>query len=204
MNDRTRLALIVAAVALVLAAPVVLIALRADSGSAAFGDVEQVGRNRLSAATLDIEVGSRTAPIGVTDLAPGDLAAGQVEFRNAGTLPLRYVLEASVSTPRIADDLTWWFRFSDDVTCPSETGWRAGSASDVEVAGRDLVAGVTLASPAGRRLDIGERHIVCLAVELDIEASNDAQATTVGLELIARAEQIAEPLDDEPTRDVQP
>ena len=90
MNDRIRIGLIVAVIAVLLVAPVVLIAVRADSGSAAFGDVEQVGRNRLSAATLDIEIGSRTTPITVSDLAPGDLVTGQVEFRNAGTLALRY------------------------------------------------------------------------------------------------------------------
>ena len=201
MNRRLRFGLLVALVAVLLAAPVTLIVMRAGSGSAAFGDVEEVGRNRISAATLDIEVGSRTAPISVSNLAPGDLVGGQVEFRNAGTLRLRYGLTAAADAAEIADELTWWFLIPDRDSCPTTTAWRSRPAGAIELAGATVVAGVEVLSVSNagalpaRELDVDERDLVCLAVEFALDAPNAAQSTTVRLDLTAAAEQL--PLDSE-------
>lgn len=197
MSRPIRLGLLVLLVAALLATPAVLIAVRADSGSAAFGDVERVGQNRISAARLDIEVGARSAPISVVDLAPGDIVGGQVELRNAGTLPLRYSLEATATTPDIAPHLTWWFAIAVEGVCPTESAWRAGPTDAIRFSGVDVAGGVdVLAIPSGetlpaRTLAVAEADLVCLAVDFSVDAPNEAQGKTVGLELIARAEQLA-------------
>ena len=58
MNRRTRLILIFIGVLVLLVGPAAAIALRADSGKAAFGDIERIGRNRVSAATVEIALTS--------------------------------------------------------------------------------------------------------------------------------------------------
>lgn len=200
MTSRLRLALLTVVIAGVIGAPGALIALRGQSGSAAFGDVEEIGRNRVSTATLDIASGSRTAPIRVADLAPGDHAAGAVELVNVGSLPLRYSLGVSASAPGAGPWLTWFFLIVDRAgACPTATTWRTrppGASTALGgaavAAGADLADGSVGAAAAGaeRRLDVGGSEFVCIGVALDVGAPNSVQATTVDLTLTAHAQQI--------------
>ncbi|MEZ5227836.1 MAG: hypothetical protein R2710_14520 [Acidimicrobiales bacterium] len=66
-------ALVVVMVGIValLSTPILVVAV-GRSSSAAFGDNEQLGVNRVGAATLDIELGKETAVMEISDLAPGD------------------------------------------------------------------------------------------------------------------------------------
>ncbi|MGB5757867.1 MAG: hypothetical protein WBM50_13205, partial [Acidimicrobiales bacterium] len=79
----------------------------ASRSSAAFGDSEILDGNRLGAATLDVEVGRRTAAFLAENLAPGDRVSGQLELENVGTLPLRYQVGAVTDGGPLGD----WLRF---------------------------------------------------------------------------------------------
>ncbi len=96
-----------------------LLVFRGERGQAAFGDSQTVGVNRLSSATVDVEIGSRSVSLSSVDLAPGDRVVGSIEVRNEGTLPLRYALVDESATGPLLPWLTWelW-----DAPTPSRCG----------------------------------------------------------------------------------
>lgn len=193
----TIVALLVFAVA-ALAGPI-LVLTQADEGSAAFGDNETIGVNRLSSATVDIEPGEDIVPITATNLAPGDRVTGSIAVKNVGSLPVRYAI---VSDAR-PDPLSDWFRWevwprpdSDQCTqqpAPAEllvdgALFERGSAA---VLG-DVTVGL---DPGDRILQPGEGEALCTAVTLSLEAPDEVQARTVRHELVVVAEQHTDDLE---------
>jgi hypothetical protein len=200
MNRRIRLTVLVVLAALVVAAPTVLIALRADRGSAAFGDEERMGRNRIASATVDIAVGEHSVPITASGIAPGDLTAGAAEFFNAGSVPLVYAVTARASVGELAPYLTWWFSIAEHGSiCPTASEWeRQPPANRIELDGRALAGDGALPlvgnaasgrDPGDRMLDLGEADLLCVAVALAVDAPNGVQDTTTAIEFVAHAEQ---------------
>ncbi len=163
--------------------------------SAAFGDSEVLDNNRLGAATLDVEVGRRTAAFRAENLAPGDRASGQLELVNAGTLPLRFQIGAFTD----GDPLARWLLFdvwtTTDICRPgaADPSLASGvtlSATPTVLAG--IVTGAAIdpaAGPDGQlSLAPGDATIICLGAGLALEAPNDVQGRRLDVELVVEAE----------------
>jgi hypothetical protein len=203
VNRRTRLVVLTIVSAMVVAAPVAVVAWRADRGSASFGDGEQIGRNRISSATVDIEAGALTVPVRGENLAPGDVTLGVIELVNAGSVPLRYsVAMTGTSDPEaasLARWLTWEFSWAESgASCPSAAARRAGTPVAIRVDGSDLVDRASMAvvgdpteglDPGDRELDIDERDLLCVAVTLSLDAPNDVQSMSFSQDVVVNAEQ---------------
>lgn len=201
MSRRARLTVITVLALLVVVAPMALIALGADRGSASFGDTEQLGVNRLASATVDIAASPATAALRAENLAPGDTVAGEVELTNAGTIPLHYAvrLEGSVDDV-LVPWLAWSFTFREaGQPCPQGDAWRDVGPSDrTDVSAADLVAGGTgLTGDPTPGLDPGDRILVvgaverlCVAATLPVGVPNDAQAASARLVVRVDAEQL--------------
>ena len=204
-RDRLRSTVIVLAVIAALSAPAIFVVASARQSSASFGDNEQVGRNDLSAARLDIEVGASSEPIVGFDLAPGDVRRGSLELVNDGTIDLRYALASTriqdAAPLSLARWLVWTFSWSDGRAC---TDIPADGRDAITVTGSDLAAGRSVAGdptvgadPGDRVLASGESDLLCLQVSFAIEATNDVQSTTISQEFVARAEQALDANGDE-------
>jgi hypothetical protein len=164
---------------------------------AAFGDLEDLGVNHLGAATLDLAVGERTALLEARDMAPGDRAIGTIELVNAGTLPLRYALLADTS----ASELTRWLTLDLWVGDDCELGV-AGVPQGAEVllrgntitsGGASWVGDVAVGAQAGDRVLLpAQRETLCVAVELPINAPNDAMGLEMTQLVTAAAEHAVE------------
>lgn len=187
-------------VAAVVGAPTLVLAWRSERGGASFGDSEQVGRNRLAAATLDIEVGDRTTPLIGERVAPGDLLTAAIELVNAGTVPLRYALTVSArGEAALGPWLTWSFTPAVAGVCPSVAAWRSGGVPDATVVAGDRLLDVAVpvlgdpapgADPGDRVLAIDAREQLCVAMEVDLSAPNSVQDATAELTVVANAEQL--------------
>ncbi len=185
-----------------LAGPLV-VTMHSARGSAAFGDSERIGVNRLSSATVDIESGDRTVTIQALDLAPGDRATGSIEVRNVGTLPLRYAIVTEPSSDPLTQWLAWTI-WSAETTASCATGRIEG-----EVLIRDRKLRATGAGPEPDRavvgdslvgLDVGDRIIqpgavdlLCTSVTLSLDTPDSIQARRLVQELSVVAEQHTDP-----------
>ncbi len=190
-----RQALVVIGALVVTAALIVpgVILVRAQRGQAAFGAAQRLGTYRLDAGTLDIEVGTRTTPIVVSNIAPGDRMVGSVELLNAGSLPLRYSLSFETSAQPLTGLLSW------DIWTASacEPG---PSPAEALVSDRRLTAGsvALLGDPASgedpgdRTIDPGAVELVCFAATMAIDAPDSAQGVASRHELTVAAEHAIE------------
>lgn len=162
-------------------------------------DTEEVGVNRLGAATLDIEIGRDEAVLGARNLAPGDVVPGEIEIVNAGDLPLLY----SVSVVTDGGSLGRWLLLDAWFTRGSCTA-APGPDDDVTLSGGPLAA-TTLqltGDPAtgpddgDRRLAPGQGERLCLRAVLPLDAPNEAQGTDLGLDVVVDAEHDVAATDD--------
>lgn len=181
-----------------LAGPILLLT-NADRGSAAFGDNETIGVNRLSSATVDIEPGQDVVPITAANLAPGDRLTGSIEVGNVGSLPVRYAIVSEGAT----DALTQWLRW--EIWLRPEAEQCAGRPNagellvDGPLLGEPVVAvlgDVTIGLDPGDRILLpGESEALCTAVTLSLRAPDDVQSRSVRQEFVVVAEQHTDDLD---------
>lgn len=198
-STRLRTALVVIAAFVVMAGPAVIVAVRAQQGSATFSDAEVIGPNRLGAARLDIEVGDRTVPMVGEDLAPGDTRRGSIEFVNEGTIPLRYSMrtlpvEQGTDLAQWLDWSLWWGGSGTDCTAgavpPGATGVTGTAlASGLAIAG-DPASG---ADPGDRVLAVGATDMLCLEARFSLDAPNDVQGRSITQPFRADAEEDRDP-----------
>lgn len=198
MTPRLTIIALGAFAAAALAGPILLLT-SADRGSAAFGDNETIGVNRLSSATVDIEPGQDVVPITATNLAPGDRITGSIEVGNVGSLPVRYAIVSEGSTHALAQWLRWeiWLR-PEAEQCPGQR-----NVGELLVDGPllgDPVAAVlgdvTIGLDPGDRILLpGESEALCTAVTLSLRAPDDVQSRTIRQEFIVVAEQHTDDLD---------
>ncbi|MFW2381824.1 MAG: hypothetical protein ACN4GZ_08715 [Acidimicrobiales bacterium] len=175
-----------------LAGPLLLLA-RADEGSAAFGDNETIGVNRLSSATVDVEPGEDIVPITATNLAPGDRVSGSIAVNNVGTLPIRYAVVSEGFADPLAEWLRWeiWLR-PEATQCGDQPGGESVLLNGpLPTDGSTAVLGdVTIGlDPGDRVLLPGQREALCTAVTLSLDAPDEVQARTFRHELVVVAEQ---------------
>lgn len=187
MLRRLSIIAIALALLLLLATPIWLLT-RAQSTTAAFADAEVLEKNRLGAATLDIEVGDGSTTFEASNLAPGDFVSGQLELINAGTLPLIYEVSGASDGDLLADWLRFelWFsssicsaddpanRLTENVTFEPSLG-----SNNTSSTGRDTVA--------RGRLDIGQRSVLCLGARLLLDAPNAVQGRRTEVDIVIDA-----------------
>lgn len=195
MRHRITTVALVAFLLAALAGPIALI-LRTDRSQAAFGDSETLGVNRLSSATVEVEVGDRTARIESENLAPGDRSVGSIEVVNAGTLPIRYALVTDLSADPLGRWLTWelWEKARGQ-SCESD-----GAPADPLIAGLVLGSDGRTSEPilgdVAVGLDPGDRilqpdsaEVLCVAVTFDLAAPDTVQDRQIDQAFTIVAEQ---------------
>ena len=165
-----------------------------STSDARFGASDQLGPNRLLAATLSIAPGSRTTELTVVGMTPGDEARGRLDLVNDGSLPLRYSMA-----------LTWATDTSGGELLANELEiviWRAVSCGGAPSTPGSIVtptqsfadAGQLFGSPSPGQ-DRGDRLIpvdgsetLCYVVSLPLEADNNIQAQSIKQSFIVHAE----------------
>jgi hypothetical protein len=169
----------------------VLVLVASDRSQAAFGDQVQLG-GRLSSASVDVEPGRRTVPVTVAALAPGDRAQGLIEVVNAGSLPLHYALLVQPPSVALSRWLAWdLWPAGPDGSCPQAAPPEALlAASTLAGAGPQAVFGdpATGFDPGDRRLDPGQRELLCTAVALPLDAPDTLQGESVTPTFVVAAE----------------
>lgn len=188
--------------AVVVGGPAVALATLGQRGSSSYGDSAEVGRNRLSSATVDIEIGPATAPLVGEHVAPGDVLTTTVELVNAGSVSLRYSLSVTGDgDTRLAPWLTWSFVPSAGGSCPGADAWRAAPPEGATVVdGARVVDGAVAvlgdptpgADPGDRVLEVGAAERLCVAMSVDLDAPNSVQDVQASLTLTADAEQLTD------------
>ncbi|MCC6438812.1 MAG: hypothetical protein IT196_27565 [Acidimicrobiales bacterium] len=192
--------------------PLVLVWLGSRSG-AEFAATKVVGINRLSSATVDIETGpagvaeatGATAAIIATNFAPGDRKVGAIEVRNAGSVALRWSVQAERNADPLAAALRWeLWPAVDRADCAAAAGG-AGAAGAGAVGGAGPA--IALAGSGGRvallgdaepgpdpgdqELPVGGRAAVCVAATLPIDATDVLQGRAFEQVFVIAAEQAA-------------
>jgi hypothetical protein len=193
---RGGIAAVVAVAAFGVAVPLGIGLGAARSGANA-SDTEELGVNRLGAATLDLEVRTIDAPqetsaaLRARNLASGDTVAGELTIKNVGSLPLRY----SVSARTDGGALAAWLLFDVWSGTRACEGGPSGSdeilrtnllmtASQVAVVGNSA----TGRHDGDRLLEPGTSERLCIRASLPMTAPNEAQGTQLGFDLTISAE----------------
>ena len=186
------------ALVLLLALAIIVIGLwmLARRSSAAASDVENIGVNRLGAATLSLEVTTDevqtdAAAFVILAMLPGDTAIGELRLTNDGSLPLRYAVRL-VGEP---SPLTDWLTF--DVWTDT-AGCVRGAASAEETIRRnvmpsaattELVGDATLGpQPGDRVLAVGAGEVLCLGATLALSTPNEMQQRVFEFDIVVDAE----------------
>lgn len=177
----------------------VLVLTSAERGSAAFGDNETIGVNRLSSATVDVEPGSTGVPIIASNLAPGDRVTGLLAVRNVGSLPVRYALVSEGTSGLLSQWLAWqiWPRSGSCEAPPAGDSLLVDGVlpeDERTAVFGDLAVGL---DPGDRVLQPGQSEELCTAVTLVLGAPDDVQAQTFRHEFVVVAEQHTDDLDRE-------
>lgn len=163
----------------------------ASRTSAAFSDAEVLENNHLGAATLDIEVGDRTAALRAENMAPGDAMSGQLALTNAGTLPLRYEIQAATDGGPLTDWLVFDLWATTEVCRPDEAGPLLATEVSLSRSPTVLVGptgGTASAVPSSElALAPGAGATFCLRAQLPLDAPNEVQGQRLDLELLVLA-----------------
>lgn len=197
MRRRTVVVALAAFLLAALAGPIALV-FGSDRTQAAFGDSETLGVNRLSSATVDVEIGLQSVAITAEALAPGDRAVGSIEIRNEGTLPIRYAIVSSITD----DPLTAWLSWD---LWPASSPTRCAempSPSDLLVSGRvlssatDSVLGDATVGPdpGDRILDPDTTETMCVGATFDLAAPDAVQNRRLEQQFTVVAEQYTDGL----------
>lgn len=151
--------------------------LRAQLVGAEFSGLDILGVNHLAAGRLDVEAGESTTTLAVENMAPGDVARGRLEIRNAGSLPLIYALGATVDDGGLASnlELSSWLGGDCDVTPATGLLIDAAPLDRTEAIFGNQAPG---RQAGDRRLAVGATETMCFIVTLPLDATNDAQGRT--------------------------
>ena len=154
--------------------------------SAAFADSEVFSGNHLGAGTVDISIGDDTVRFAAVNMAAGDIATGQLDLINGGTLPLRFTLSASTDGSQLGDvlELVAW---TGTTTCTPEPPtsaarwWPLGATPPEPETGR-------VGTPTSGRLALGESSLLCMRAELPLSAPSSVQGQRLDLLVTVDAE----------------
>lgn len=188
LRRRSIIAIVAALLLLVISTPVWLI-YRADSSTAAFADAETLENNRLGAAILDIEVGGGAATFEAVNLAPGDFVSGQLELKNAGTLPLLYEITGSSDGDLLAEWLRFelWLATSTCTIDDPNDRFAENIVFDPAITSFDQLTGTGRTVVARGSLSVGQQQVMCVGARLLLEAPNEVQGRRTEIDMVVDA-----------------
>lgn len=161
--------------------------------SASFADSEVLDNNHLGAGTLDIAVGDRSIAFAAENMAPGDVASGQLVLENVGSLPLHYWVRASTSGGPLVEWLSFDVRETTGICRPTVSGTPLASGVSLAGPGAVLLGRVPGTSTGAQRsLAPGESDTLCLIATLPLTAPNSVQGQRLDVDLVVQAEQDTE------------
>ena len=188
LRRRSIIAIVGTLLLLVICTPIWLV-YRASTSTASFADSEVLDKNRLGAAILDIEIGDGAVTFEASNLAPGDIVSGQLELKNAGTLPLLY----EISGTSDGDLLATWLRFElwiSSSTCDTSDPTDRLAQNIIfnpQAASFDETSATGRSSIARGSLDVGQQTIVCIGARLLLDAPNDVQGRRSEIDIVVDA-----------------
>lgn len=180
--------------ALVLAAPFAVQRLTPDS-TAAMADTEQIGINRLGAATVDLALRTESGdPLSTSEeavfsargMAPGDRAAGTLSIGNTGDLPIDYEMALGSAGGLLADWLKFEVWLSPSVCNPAQPD--VGTLRPLVLGSADGAGPVTEGLV---RLMPGNRIELCVGASLPLDAPNELQGRELDMTIVVTARQRA-------------
>lgn len=185
MSGSRRQGALLAILLLIAIATPVAVWTSARPSQSAFIDVEGLGENRLGSGRLDLVVGNTSTTLSAENVAPGDRLDGTLVLDNAGDLPLRYTIRATVRGAELAPWVRWW------LTEPASSICQPGT----EITVPTVIANGTsidLIDPGERSVLAGSRDVLCLIAEVRLEAPNSVQGRSVDIDLSIFAEHDSE------------
>ena len=148
---------------------------------AIFTDTQSVGGNVFSTGSVDISTSPTSAVVTVTDMAPGDQVTNPITVSNAGSLQLRYAIQATSTEDVLAAQLDATIKVG--VTTCDNSGFGVdgtvlyGPGDLGSTAGSNLVGDPTQGAQAGdRTLNASANEILCINVSLPLSTSSAFQS----------------------------
>jgi len=165
--------------------------------NALFTNEESDAQSGFVTGTIVISPDATNFNVAAGNAAPGDSHFAPINVLNDGTLQLRYSIElagSADSSPLLLDELT--YRIYSNVTPANCVAGTVGSGT---VLGSAVLSNSThwIGNAASgqhsgdRTLASGVSENLCVELELDIEAGDNVQSATAGLDFTFHAEQTA-------------
>lgn len=155
--------------------------------AALFTDVARNEGSTIDAGTIDVASAPVTFDLDASGLVPGDVVATAIEFRNDGSLELRYALTSVVDAAQLADLLELTIRSGvtqcDAVGADVDGVLLAGPVRLGGTAGDPVLGNPATGPQAGDRvLTPGASEVLCFRAELP---SSVDEAAAAGLATVA-------------------
>ncbi len=171
-------------VKVLLSIAVVLVALATVTitSLALFTDSASVGANDFTTGTIDINAAPASAVVTMPAMVPGDQVTNPLTVTNAGSLSLRYAVEATTTEDLLASELV--LTVKSGVTICNNANWAADGSTlysgRLGSTGTDAIIGsATSGADAGDRvLASGVNEVLCVNVTLPLSASSGQGTTT--------------------------
>lgn len=174
---------------------------------AIFTDTASVGSNTFTTGTIDLTTTPSTALLTASTMAPGDMVDEPLTVSNAGSLQLRYAVQASADDTdsknlrgslkmRVASqaggscDFPYYNTDGSTTTLTDDTQLYA--TTGLPTSATNIIGDTTQGSQAGdRTLNAGANEVLCFAVVLPTSAGNTVQDATTTATFSFVAEQTA-------------
>lgn len=184
---------------------IALATIAVSATGAIFTETDTVGDNIFTTGTVSLGQNPATAVVAAGDMAPGDVATGQVEVTNTGSLELRYAVTSTTNNDTLAGQLDLWVwgeaaeadSAGDNDTCDATPG--AGVTTYLytqgvlgSTGGTNVIGDPAVGGQAGDRvLGATLSEVLCFHVALPTETGNTFQNRSTTATFTFAAEQTA-------------
>jgi spore coat-associated protein N len=164
--------------------------------NALFTDQDDPSQSDFVTGTVDITTSATDFSMPTGNAAPGDFHFAPIAVTNSGSLQMRYAISLSgTGDATLLDNLTW--SVQSGLTAAQCTAQNSAPASGL--LGSAVLGGGTHwigdstpgGQPGDRTLNSGASEVLCVGLELDLDAPNSVQGETAGIEFDFFAEQTA-------------
>lgn len=161
--------------------------------NALFTDTATLGDNTFTTGVVDISTTPTTSALSATGMAPGQEVVAPITVNNAGSLPLRYAVEATATGTLPGLQLTIKTGVTTCTTAGfNATGTAVTTAAPLSATATKAVGDRTQGAQAGdRNLNAGVNETYCVKVALPLSADNTSANKTATVAFNFYAEQIA-------------
>lgn len=164
--------------------------------NALFTDQDDPSQQNFVTGTVDITTDATDFSMPTGNAAPGDFHFAPLAVTNSGSLQLRYAVSLSGTGAEVLlDNLTW--SIQSGLTPEACSAQNSSPASGVLGSGvlSDDVHWIGSSTPGqdtgDRTLNAGANEVLCVGLELDIDAPNSVQGENAGIQFEFFAEQTA-------------